>query len=107
MEPFFVLNLEIPRFGEKSLTNCLESYFHEKKVNDYMHEGRRANATHKQLISRLPNVLCLQLKRFIYTDRPIKMKEIIDFDEVLTINDKLLAADLRLGIFNENRVQNS
>ena len=48
-------------------------------------------------------MLCIQLKRFIYTDRPIKMKEFIEFDEVLTIPDSLVTPSLRLGIFNENR----
>jgi len=59
-------------------------------------------ATHKQLISKLPNTLCLQLKRFIYTDRLIKMKDYVSFDEVVTIPDSIVASSLRLGIFNEN-----
>ena len=48
-------------------------------------------------------MLCIQLKRFLFTNRPIKMKERVAFDEVLTIPDHILAPSLRLGIFNENR----
>ena len=48
-------------------------------------------------------MLCIQLKRFIFHGRPIKMQENIDFDEVLTIPDSIVAPSLRVGIFNENR----
>ena len=47
-------------------------------------------------------MLCIQLKRFIFTTRPIKIKESVDFDEVLTIPDAIVTPSLRLGIFNEN-----
>ena len=67
-----------------------------------MDKGRKVRATHKQLISKLPNTLCLQLKRFIFTDRLIKKKEFVSFDEVLEIPDSIVANKLRLGIFNEN-----
>ena len=31
------------------------------------------------------------------------MKEFVEFDEVLTIPEQILAPSLRLGVFNENR----
>mmetsp|Transcript_32011 Transcript_32011/g.23173 ORF Transcript_32011/g.23173 Transcript_32011/m.23173 type:complete len:137 (-) Transcript_32011:40-450(-) len=65
-----------------------------------MFKGRKVRANHKQLIERLPNVLCLNLKRFIYTDRLIKMRDFIKFDEILEIKDHLVSPNLRLGIFN-------
>ena len=73
----------------------------EGSIEDYRHNGRNVRATHKQLISKLPNTLCLQLKRFIFTDRLIKKKEFVQFDEILTIPDSIVADSLRLGIFNE------
>ena len=97
-----MLNLEIPRSGEKSVRSCLSAYFQERRLHDYHHNGKNVRATHKQLISKLPNMLCIQLKRFIFTDRPIKMKDVVTFDEVLTIPDSIVAPSLRLGIFNEN-----
>lgn len=96
-----MLNLEIPRNGPNNIQACLTSYFQENFINDYQHNGRKVRATHKQLISKLPNTLCLQFKRFIFTDRLIKKKEFISFDEVLTIPDEIVASSLRLGIFNE------
>lgn len=99
-EPFYVLNLEIPK-GVEDLQECLNSYFHEKRIHDYMFKGRRTRATHRQLIDRLPNVLCLHLKRFIYTDKLVKLRDHVWFEEVLTVSDNLVSAGLRVGIFNE------
>lgn len=98
-EPFYVLNLEIPKHA-KTLQDCLESYFNDKVIHDYQQNGRKVRAWHKQLIDKLPNVLCIHLKRFIYTDRLIKMKDYIKFDEVLKITDKFVSEQLRVGIFN-------
>lgn len=42
----------------------------------------------------------MHLKRFIYTDRLIKMRDFIQFDEILEIKDHLVSPNLRLGIFN-------
>ncbi len=98
-EPFFVLNLEIPKFAA-TLNDCLESYFNDKVISDYQQKGRHVRAWHKQLIDKLPNVLCIHLKRFIYTDKLIKMREKIKFDEVLEISDRYVSPNLRVGIFN-------
>jgi len=88
-EPFYILNLEIPR-NTSDLNSCLKSYFDEKKITDYVQDGKRTKASHKSLISKLPKILCLHLKRFIYTDRLIKMKEFVDFEEVIEIKDEIL-----------------
>jgi hypothetical protein len=44
-------------------------------------------ATNKVLFEKLPNILMLNLKRFIWTDRLVKKKEHVYFDEVLEIQD--------------------
>ena len=64
-------------------------------------DGREVKAYHEQKIEKLPNILILQLKRFIYRDRPIKMKEDITFPEVLTIEDQFVSTKLKLGAFNK------
>jgi hypothetical protein len=69
-------------------------------VSDYAHNGKPTRAWHTQKIDRLPNVLCIHLKRFIYTDKLIKMKDFIKFDEVLEISDSFVSPNLRVGIFN-------
>lgn len=69
-----------------------------------MHNGKRVRATHKSLISKLPKILCLHLKRFIYTDHLIKMKDFVNFEEVIDIKDEYLATQLRMGHPQEYRL---
>ena len=84
-EPFFILNLEISRCED--LESCLQSFFNEKRINDYKVDGVEVRAVHQTQFERLPTNLILQLKRFIYRDRMIKMKEDIYFPDVLKIHD--------------------
>jgi len=44
-------------------------------------------ATNRYLFEKLPNILMLNLKRFIWTDRLVKKKEHVYFDEILEIQD--------------------
>ena len=73
-----MLNLEIPR-GAQDIEACLKSFFDQKRILDYVFNDKRTRATHKMFISKLPKILCLHLKRFIYTDRLIKMKDWVEF----------------------------
>jgi ubiquitin C-terminal hydrolase len=41
----------------------------------------------------------INLKRFVYTDRLVKLKEHVDFDEVITIEDRHVSPQLQLGVF--------
>mmetsp|Transcript_3245 Transcript_3245/g.3200 ORF Transcript_3245/g.3200 Transcript_3245/m.3200 type:complete len:97 (+) Transcript_3245:901-1191(+) len=70
-------------------------------LHDYKVEGVPRKAWHNYMIDKLPKILVLHLKRFIYRDRPIKMKEEIVFPEVLKISDFILSPHLRVGIFNQ------
>jgi len=84
-EPFFVISLEITKCED--LESCLFNFFSEKRLNDYKHEGRPVKAYYKQTLDKMPNILILHLKRFIYKERAIKMKEDIYFPVILTIED--------------------
>lgn len=95
-EPFYLLNLEIPK-NCFTLQECLDSYFQERVLNDYAVGAYKVKAWHRQFIDKLPYCLCLHLKRFIYTDRLIKNKDFIQFDEVLEIKESLLSPCLRQG----------
>ena len=64
-EPFNVINLDIPR-DAYDVKTCLHAYFADQKVNDYIYKNKNTRATIKTQIERLPNVLCIQLKRFIW-----------------------------------------
>lgn len=95
-EPFYVLNLEIPR-NCYTLEQCLGAYFQKRILRDYKVQGHNCNATHQQLMSKLPNVLCIHLKRFIWTDRLIKMKDFISFETVLKIQKEWLSGQTGTG----------
>lgn len=85
-EPFFVLNLEITKCED--LESCLSSFFDQIPLSDYKVDGNIVRAHHQQMIEKLPHILILSLKRFVFRDRPIKMKEDIYFPEVLRIEDR-------------------
>ena len=91
-EPFFDLQLEISKCGD--LENCLSSFFEEKPLSDYKDDGRVVRAYHQQRIEQLPNILIVQLKRFQFFDRAVKLKEDIEFPEVLTIEEQYISSKL-------------
>ena len=56
--------------------------------------GKTVRAYQKDLFEKLPNVLMINLKRFIFTDKLIKKKEFVDFKDILTIEDKYVSPTL-------------
>lgn len=100
------MSLEITRCED--LESCMSSFFDQKYLNDYKVDGVPVRAYHQQFIEKLPNILVLHLKRFVYRDRPIKMKEDIYFPEVLKIEDHYVSNQFKArtggskGILNNN-----
>ena len=61
--------LSLPVEGDEcSIEDCLAAYFRSEVVHDYKDErtGRYVKATKKLSLEKLPNILILNLKRFIY-----------------------------------------
>ena len=56
---------------------------------------------------KLPNIFIINLKRFVYTDRLIKKKEHVYFEDTLTIEDNHVSSQLQLGIFKKASVAGS
>jgi ubiquitin C-terminal hydrolase len=56
-EPFFILNLEISRCED--LESCLQSFFNEKRINDYKVDGVEVRAVHQTQFEKLPTNLIL------------------------------------------------
>ena len=60
-------------------------------------------ATKKLSLEKLPNILILNLKRFIYKKGLIKMKEHVYFEDVLTIDASLLSNHAQIGMFGSKK----
>ena len=99
-DPCFVLTLDILE-DECSIEDCLDAYFTDQKVEGYKIDGKPAKAHKRELFEKLPNILMINLKRFIYTDKLIKKKEHVYFEDVLTIKDEHVSNQLQLGIFKK------
>lgn len=76
-------------------------FFSEKRLNDYKVDGVPTYAYYKQHLEKLPKIMIIHLKRFIYKDRAIKMKEDIYFPNVLNIDDQYVSQKLKLGAFTK------
>jgi len=100
-EPFFIVNLELNR--SETLEDCLFSFCNPKNVQDYKLNGRTVRAQNMHVFETLPNVLVLHLKRFIFRDRAIKLKEEIEYPKVLKIHDDFVANEHRLGVDGVNK----
>lgn len=102
-EPNFILQLDIAH-EECTIENCLDNYFKEDPIEGFkLENGKIVKASTKFLFEKLPNILMLNLKRFIWhpTKGQIKKKEHVYFDEVLKIEDNHVSPELQIGIFKK------
>ena len=99
----YVLTLDIPFSQDPiSIEDCLDHNYKENKVEGYKSEqsGKVVKCTQTHMFDKLPNILVINLKRFIYTNQQlIKKKENVSFDDTLVIQDNHVSPDLQLGIF--------
>jgi ubiquitin C-terminal hydrolase len=95
-----VLSLDIVSDG-CSIEDCMDNFFKINKVEGYQLNGKTVKAHQKLLFEKLPNVLIINLKRFVYTDRLIKKKEHVYFGDILTIEDHHVSPQLQLGVFKK------
>lgn len=90
---FFVLSLSIPA-DRCSIEDCVNKFFQPNRVEGYQLKGKTVRAQTKTSFERLPNVLVINLKRFVYTDKLIKKREHVFFEPVLTIEDSMVSPHL-------------
>ena len=89
-DPCFVLTLDIVE-DECTIEDCLDAYFQNQKIEGYKVDGQPVRAFKQELFEKLPNILMINLKRFIFIDKLIKKKEHVYFDDVLTIKDEYVS----------------
>ena len=96
--PCFVLDVDIP-WDECTIEDCLDNHFKAEKIEGYQVEGKNVRATQTVQFQKLPNILMITLKRFVYKNGLIKKKEHVYFNDTLTIEDAYVSPQLQLGIF--------
>ena len=89
-DPCFVLTLDIVE-DECTIEDCLDAYFQKQIVEGYKLDGKPVKAYKRELLEKLPNILMINLKRFIFKEKLIKKKEHVFFDDVLTIKDEYVS----------------
>jgi ubiquitin C-terminal hydrolase len=67
-DPSFVLSLDIPNDYRDDITieECLDNYFQKVNVEGYQQNGKTVRAHQRYLFEKLPNILMVNLKRFVY-----------------------------------------
>lgn len=87
-----MINLQFS--GEQFIEDCLDRFFKPETIDDYKVEGKTVQAKMKRSIQKLPKVLILNVKRFIYKGKVIKMQEDVEFPFVLKIEKEWLDASV-------------
>ena len=70
LQPYLYLSLGITM--DCSIDSSLEEYFQPETLEDYKVGQKKVKAIKTHCLLTVPNILILQIKRFLYTDRPIK-----------------------------------
>ena len=92
-DPCFVLTLDI--IGDEcTIEDCLDAYFQKQKVEGYKLDGKAVKAHKREMFEKMPNILMINLKRFIFKEKLIKKKEHVYFDDLLTIKDDYVSNQL-------------
>jgi ubiquitin C-terminal hydrolase len=89
-QPFFLINLDITK--ALSVQLCLDNFFKVQQINgnfyfnsicivpiiDYLDDrrGELVKATHKQTLHKLPNILILHFKRFVFSKETLSINKI-------------------------------
>eukprot|EP01022_Parablepharisma_sp_SALTPOND_P003519 TRINITY_DN1142_c0_g1_i2.p1 TRINITY_DN1142_c0_g1~~TRINITY_DN1142_c0_g1_i2.p1 ORF type:complete len:572 (-),score=98.62 TRINITY_DN1142_c0_g1_i2:12307-13917(-) len=66
-EPFYLISLDISQAD--TVPKAMQYFFREEELSDYVDEftKEKVKAKHKQCIDRLPAILIIHLKRFVYS----------------------------------------
>lgn len=70
LQPYLYLSLDITM--ECTIESSLEKYFEPEELEDYRVGQKEAYATKTHSLLTVPNILILQIKRFLYIDGPVK-----------------------------------
>eukprot|EP00512_Aurantiochytrium_limacinum_P009167 CAMPEP_0171551522 /NCGR_PEP_ID=MMETSP0960-20121227/7752_1 /TAXON_ID=87120 /ORGANISM="Aurantiochytrium limacinum, Strain ATCCMYA-1381" /LENGTH=667 /DNA_ID=CAMNT_0012100749 /DNA_START=18 /DNA_END=2021 /DNA_ORIENTATION=+ len=100
LQPFMCLQLEVLNKAVRSVLDGLDLFMSPEILTDLMstkHDGIQRGQK-SLLFDKLPRVLCLHLKRFVYdkkTNSPLKLTKLVTYPSKLVIPDNYLSPKLR------------
>jgi len=97
-EPFYLISLDISQ--SDTVLKALKGFFSEEELSDYYNEEtkEKVRAKHKQCIDRLPMILIIHLKRFVYSKTKgtiYKLHDEVKYDQFINIEESFLSPKLR------------
>jgi len=88
IDPIIDISLEIT--NNDNLIDCLKNFTKVENLDikySCSNCNKRTNATKKLLISKFPNVLSIQLKRFKHSNQSVKIEKFISFPRLINMNE--------------------
>jgi ubiquitin carboxyl-terminal hydrolase 10 len=103
LQPFMCLQLDVLRDAVKSVEDALDLYMADEQLTGLTGAAGAGpqTGTRKLLFDRLPRVLVLHLKRFVFSlnsGAALKLRKVIKFPERLEIKHSYLAQQLQLEV---------
>ena len=103
LQPFMCLQLDVLRDAVKSVEDALDLYMADEQLTGLTGAAGAGpqTGTRKLLFDRLPRVLVLHLKRFVFSlnsGAALKLRKVIKFPEHLEIKHSYLTQQLQLEV---------
>lgn len=95
-ESFFTISLDIS--GAYTMKEVFRDFFSKSEVEDYVDpelQGAPTSAIHTILLDKLPPILIVHFKRFLFDKRTAKIQKessIIDLEDILELPQSALSA---------------
>ena len=108
IQPFYTLQLDIQDQAIKSITNALRANFSGEQLDSFICDESKQGlyATRYLTLEKLPPVLILHLKRFVYdsaTGLVQKIMKPVEFETDLEIEEAVLSAECRVDTTARSR----
>lgn len=93
LQPYLFLSMSITM--EWTIEDSLHDYFQPEELEDFKIGQKHAMAMKTHSLLTVPNILILHVKRFLYTDRPIKTWEKVYYPDILELQDEYFAPEIQ------------
>ena len=93
LDPY--LNLSLSVTFSCSIEDSLRDYFEPETLEGFKLGQKEAKAVKIRSLITVPNILILHIKRFLYTDRPVKTDEIVSYPDILELKDEYFTPEIQ------------